>query len=137
MADTTLAQKALLHLRVTNELLKRADARNAQLQQKQAAYAAKIPVTVEALLAGERIYDSEKQAVAKALEDPGQCMDLLAKLAYHRSPSEVATLGKSAADVASSSPTITPRYVGEPVYDWDDTVAGRRFREILGVPLNT
>jgi hypothetical protein len=123
-----LMQNALRLARVTGELIKRAQLAKQAQEQQAASVASRVPATVEALLAGERIYPEQKEAVAKGLTNHGACLDMLAKLANHRNDSEVA-LGRT----VQSQPAVkkASHVCGASVVDYDSTEAGRRFRDIL------
>ena len=127
-APYPIMQMALQLARINGELLKRAQEKEAQHQQKMAAVAARIPATVDALMAGERIFAEDKQAVSQGLTDPVVALDLMAKLAYHRNGDEVTALGKT---VSAAAPTNRFRVCGAPVADYDELESGRKFRQAL------
>jgi hypothetical protein len=131
MGANPLAQKTLLFARVTGELLKRAQANEQQQLQKTAAVTAKIPAAVQALLDGERIYWEDKEAVAKACQSHEACLDLLTKLAFHRNTQEVSSLGHTAPGTETTQVKKASRVCGAQVVDWDETEAGRAFRDKL------
>jgi len=118
---STQAEKTLALINVTNELLKRAQAEKDAVRER-------IPRVVEALVENERIYENQKEAVAKSCEDPAQVLDMMVELACHRTAKEAEALGQPYKKEASAT---TSRTLGSPVHNWDETEAGRRFREAL------
>jgi len=123
------AQRMLSLVRVTNELMSRLQTKQAREQEVQAQLQQRIPQVVEALADNERILPQEKEAAAKALTDPLEALRLLENLAKHRTEKE-ASLGEP----YGGATTGKSRPLGGAVLDWDETEAGRRFREtFLGV----
>lgn len=123
----SIAEKTLTFLRCTGELLKRSQVEKTAAAQQREAVQAKIPAVVDALVAGERIYGHQKEAVAKALTDHGAALDLLADLAKHRNASEIPAIGTPSAGQTKSAAVNT----GGRISNHDETEAGRRFRERL------
>ena len=122
-------QKTVLFARVTGELMKRAQAADEARQKQAEAIAKQIPITVEALRAGERIMESEKEAVAQGLSDPITALDLMAKLAYHKNSDELRPTGGPAPGTQVKKASL--HMCGAPVADWDATEGGQAFRRIL------
>jgi hypothetical protein len=74
-----------------------------------------IPAAVKACLEQERIEPHQKEALAKALENPVRAMELVIKLAAHRNAAEMARLGTPVASKSASfdpSNSLTSGYVG-------------------------
>ena len=118
------AQRMLSLVRVTNELMTRLQTKQASEQEIQR----RIPQVIEALVDNERILPQEKEAAAQALTDHAEALRLLENLAKHRTEKE-ASLGEPYGGATSDR-----RPLGGAVLDWDETEAGRRFREaFLGV----
>lgn len=123
-------QKIVKLALVTNELMRRS-----QLQQ-QAKLAsveqvtASIPKAVKALVDHERIFPNQAEKVAEALNDHGQTLALLTAVAGHRNTAEQA-LGTPTKTAAA--PPTAARLPGQPVADYGQTSAGKRFEDrILG-----
>lgn len=74
-----------------------------------------IPEAVKACVENERIEPHQKEALAKALENPVRAVELVIKLAAHKNAAELARLGTPVATKAASyDPTnsLTSGYVG-------------------------
>jgi len=128
---TNFADKQLAYMRINNEICKRAQAKIADDRIKSAAIKEKIPVAVASLVKHERIFEHQKEAVARGCEDPLAVLDLLRDVAAHRNATEVSTLGSS---VPGNGQTKTAQAVapsGGRVADWDETEAGQRYRQRL------
>ena len=128
MSEKTAAQHMLALVNVTNELLRRFQEKTAKQESLQQAIRERIPEVVDALVQHERIFEHEKEAAARSLEDPLEALRLLEKLAKHRTEKEAAALGEP---YGSPTPTNTSRVLGSRVRNWDETEAGRAFREAL------
>lgn len=89
------------------------DAQNAQHEK----VAALIPSAVEACVENERVEPHQKEALAKALTDHAQAIELLTKLAAHRNSAELAPrlgtpVGQQKAASYDPSNSLTSGYVG-------------------------
>ena len=74
-----------------------------------------IPEAVKACLEHERIEPHQKEALAKALENPVRAMELVIKLAAHKNAAEMARLGTPVATKTAGydpSNSLTSGYVG-------------------------
>lgn len=76
-----------------------------------------IPEAVKACMENERIEPHQKEALAKALENPVRAMELVIKLAAHRNAAEMARLGTpvgASTKTAGYDPSnsLTSGYVG-------------------------
>jgi hypothetical protein len=74
-----------------------------------------IPEAVKVCLENERIEPQQKEALAKALENPVRAVELVIKLAAHRNAAEMARLGTPVASKSASydpSNSLTSGYVG-------------------------
>jgi hypothetical protein len=74
-----------------------------------------IPEAVKACVENERIEPHQKEALAKALENPVRAVELVVKLASHRNAAEMSRLGTPVAEKAASydpSNSLTSGYVG-------------------------
>lgn len=104
-------------------LAKAGDAIEKQAAQKQACDEL-IPAVVDALAEHGRIESHEKQAAAEVLADPVKALQLLIKVAGHRSDAEQLSLGrpeggvkKAAFNDAASSPFAGGRRSGNTLAD--------------------
>jgi hypothetical protein len=135
---STVGHKTLSLLRVTDELTKRCEAlatEKTAADQARKAAADAVGAAVEALVANGRIYAGQREKVAAALTGPSghaEAVRLLRDLADHRNTAEAGLGGPNGGTKSASARTSGVR--GDtPVTDWDDTDAGRKFREaILG-----
>ena len=131
MSNENLQQQLLTSLRVSSELMKRAQAAEEKLQKLASAINSEIPATVDALVSGGRITADEKDSVSHGLQDPVTGLQLMRKLAFHRNDKEtVEPIGKPVGK-GGQVKTANARYLGEHVADWDETNGGRAFRDIL------
>lgn len=97
------------------------------ITEKQAAAENKIPQVLETLVAHGRITPEQKTAAAALLRDPESCFDFIAALARHKSPSE---LGENiGVPVSGTVKTASTTPVGASPVDWDETEAGRQFKD--------
>lgn len=74
-----------------------------------------IPEAVKACLENERVEPHQKEALAKALENPVRTMELVIKLAAHKNAAEMARLGTPVATKTAGydpSNSLTSGYVG-------------------------
>jgi hypothetical protein len=74
-----------------------------------------IPEAVKACVENERIEPHQKEALAKALENPVRAVELVVKLASHRNAAEMSRLGTPVTEKAASydpSNSLTSGYVG-------------------------
>lgn len=117
---------------IMGELVRR---NHAQQQEKVASVSAvntAIPKAVKALVDNERIFSTQAEKVAEALHDHHKSLELLTAVAAHRNSAEQAlgTPTKTAAAAPGNKPNRIP---GQPVADYGQTDAGRRFEDrILG-----
>jgi hypothetical protein len=74
-----------------------------------------IPEAVKACLENERVEPHQKEAIAKALENPVRAMELVIKLAAHKNAAEMSRLGTPVATKTAGydpSNSLTSGYVG-------------------------
>jgi len=75
-----------------------------------------IPEAVKVCLENERIEPHQKEALAKALENPVRAVELVIKLAAHKNAAEMARLGTPVASTKAAgydpSNSLTSGYVG-------------------------
>ncbi len=123
------AQQLLQFVNISSEVMKRYQ-NDLQKQAGQIqAVKEKLPDLLQVMVDNERIAEHQKDAVAKAIENPVQCMELMTALAKHRNSSEVQTVGKPVGSTKSAS--TQKRVIGGKVTNWDDTAAGQEFRRSL------
>lgn len=123
------AQQLLQFVNISSEVMKRYQ-NNLQKQASQLqTVKEKLPELLQVMVDNERIAEHQKAAVAKAVEDPVQCMELMTALAKHRNSSEVRPMGTPVGQTKASSAKTRP--IGGRVTNWDDTDAGREFRQSL------
>lgn len=89
----TLPEKVVDFIGYADAALEKAAEFQQQVSTKQKAAEALIPAAVEALVANERIQPTEKAKAAEVLKDPVQVLEILTKVASHRNPAELSTLG--------------------------------------------
>jgi len=104
----TLAEKVLHQIRVSDTVLQKAASTEKEQQEKTAAITALIPSVVESLVQNERILPNQQEKLAEVLKDPVQTLDLLIKVAAHRTVDEVATLGHGVGEKTASANSHTP-----------------------------
>lgn len=126
----SFARKVVTLCQVTGELLKRAQAYNAEKRAQIESVKQKIPAAVDSLVTNERIFPHQKEAVAKGCEDHAKVLELLRDVAAHRSAGEIEKIG------SATNATVTKRAsasgpLGSHVADWDETEAGQRYRQRL------
>lgn len=132
MSINATAPKVLAYLRLANETARRLQDR----LEKDAAAAKnieeKVPEAVNALLENERIFGHQTQKVAEMISTSHEaCIDLIRDLAKHRNSSELEAIGTPGTKEKRAS---APHFAGARVADFDETEAGRIFREkLLGV----
>ena len=129
MSYNPRAEKLFAFVRVANEGLKRYQ----DLLEKQSAEKAAAKTlagqAVKACLDHERIYDHQKdQVMDKLASSHVACLEFIRDLAAHQNAGEVVSIGTP----VGSEKTASLRVVtGAQVADFDDTDAGRKFRERL------
>ena len=130
MSFNPKAEKLFAFVRVANEGLKRyQDLLEKQSAEKVAAQA-RAQEAVKACIDHERIYEHQKEAVMNKLASSHTaCLEFIRDLAAQRNASELDSIGTPVGNekTASARGAIT----GAQVADFDDTEAGKRFRERL------
>lgn len=97
---------------------------------KQAAVDVKLPHVLETLVVHGRITPEQKSAAAALIRNPDTVLDFIEALARHRTPTE---LSSSLGTPVSSGSGFKKVAVESTPIDWDETEAGRAFRQaILG-----
>lgn len=131
MANTSLQSRTLQYVRITGELLKRAQQDAQEKQAAAVALAKPIQDAVAALSAIEYIQPDQTAKVAEALaSSPLAAVELLRNFAQRVQTEKSASLGigvKSASAAAAEPAAIGP--VDARITDFDQTQAGREFRE--------
>jgi len=123
------AQQLLQFVSISNELMKRyKNTLEKQAAQKQ-AIEEKIPALLKIMVDNERIAEHQTDAIAKAAQDPVQCLEVIAALAKHRSSSELQPIGTAVGQAKAANERTRP--IGGVVTNWDETEAGQEFRRAL------
>jgi hypothetical protein len=123
------AQQMLQFIGVTSEIMKRyKNTVEKQAAQKQAV-AEKIPALLNIMVENDRIAEHQKDAIAKAAQDPVKCIEVMAALAKHRNSSEMQPVGTAVGQAKAAN--VKKRAIGGVVTNWDDTEAGQEFRRAL------
>jgi hypothetical protein len=123
------AQQMLQFIGVTSEIMKRyKNTVEKQAAQKQAV-AEKIPALLNIMVENDRIAEHQKDAIAKAAQDPVQCIEVMAALAKHRNSSEMQPVGTAVGQAKAAN--VKKRAIGGVVTNWDETEAGQEFRRAL------
>lgn len=91
--DMTLPEKVVEYVGYTGAVIEKAAAQENRLKAQRAKVAALIPAAVNALVANGRIREDQCTKAAEALADPVQALELLTKVAAHRTADELAQLG--------------------------------------------
>lgn len=84
----TLPEKVIEQIGYSSAALEKAARDQQVLETTRTKVAALIPQVVDALVAGERIREDQREKAAKALADPVQALELLIKVAGHRNTGE-------------------------------------------------
>jgi hypothetical protein len=129
MSYNPKAEKLFAFVRVANEGLKRyQDILEKQSAEKTAAQ--KLAATaVNACVDHERIFGHQKETVMNKLASSHTaCLEFIRDLAAHRTSSELDSIGTP---VGSEKTASYRPSTGAAVADFDDTEAGRKFRERL------
>jgi len=130
MAYNPKAEKLFAFVRVANEGLQRYQ----NILEKQSASlsaAQKMAATaVKACVDHERIFEHQKEAVmSKLASSHVACLEFIRDLAAHRTSNELGSIGTP---VGQTEKSANFRAVtGAQVADFDETEAGRKFRERL------
>ena len=134
MADPNpYAQKLVTFCQVTGELLKRAQALQEEKRANDEIVKRLIPEAVNSLVTNERIFEHQKEAVAKGCEEHGKVLELLRDVAAHRTAGEVEKIGSVVEGGGGQVKTASRQPLGGRVANWDDTESGQRFRQrVLG-----
>lgn len=93
IANLTLPEKVIEHVKVSAVLSDKATAAARIAQEKQAAVKALINDVCDAMVQNERVEASQRDKLAALLEDPVEVLKILQKTAGHRNTSEATTLG--------------------------------------------
>jgi len=120
----------LQYMRVTNEILKRAQVAQQEKTATANAIAELAPVAVDALIANERLLPHQRDEVIKAASQPPQALALLRDLAPHRTDRELEKIGHEVGD-SKGGQIKRSTTVGRPVADFDTTPGGQQFRQRL------
>jgi hypothetical protein len=123
------AQQLLQFIGVTSELMKRYKNTIEKQAAQKKAVEEKIPALLKIMVDNDRIAEHQKDAIAKAANDPVQCIEVMAALAKHRNSSELQPIGTAVGQAKAASANKRP--IGGVVTNWDDTVAGQEFRRAL------
>jgi len=132
MSTNSNAPKVLAALRASNEISKRFQEKVAADQAKEAQVKEALPEAVAACVDNERIYGDQSEKVAAALGDPetghAACLTFIRDLAKHRTAEEVSSIGTPVGQEKTASARGA---TGSRVADFDETDAGRAFRDRL------
>lgn len=123
------AQQLLQFVTVSNELMKRYKTTLEKQAAQKKAIDEKIPALLTVMVENERIAEHQKDAIAKAAQDPVACLEVMAALAKHRNSSELQPMGKAVGQAKAANTQKRP--IGGVVTNWDETDAGREFRRDL------
>ena len=91
---STPAERVLQHVEITHAAMEKAAAFQTAVQQKQAAAAARIDAVCDALIANDRVRGDQRAKLAEALSDHASSLELMEKLAAHKTPADAARLGQ-------------------------------------------
>jgi hypothetical protein len=83
-----LPSKVVDYISVTSIALEKAAEETTVKEAQEAKIASLIPAAVDALIAGERITEDQREKAAQLLSDPVQTIELLTKVATHSNASE-------------------------------------------------
>jgi hypothetical protein len=121
-------EKLLAHLRVTNEIAKRAQDMIEKSAAEKTAAESLIPEVIDALVTNERIRDDQREVVREKLAgDPMAALELLREVAKHRNAAEIGAIGTPVSTKAASA----RRASDAPVADYDETPGGQAFKSRL------
>jgi len=114
-SNNALVQKIVDYIGYSDAAMTKAAAVLAERDEQAEKLAHLIPEAVKACVEHERIEPHQKEALAKALANPVQAMELVIKLAAHRNAAEMSRLGTPVAEKSAGyDPTnsLTSGYVG-------------------------
>lgn len=130
MSNKTLQQKVIEQIAWSSAALDKAETVLAEKQAVQQKYAELIPAVVDALARNERIDEHEKSAAADMLQDPIKALEILEKVAEHRTGAETGQLGTPTGNVKTASyNSLTSPFAGVPTSN--EKESDRRYREAL------
>jgi|TARA_B100000809_G_C15032716_1_gene492567 hypothetical protein len=130
MSDKTLQQKVIEQIAWSSAALDKAETALADKQASAQKCAGLIPAVVDALARNERIEEHEKASAADMLQDPAKVLEILEKVAEHRSSAELGQLGTPEGTVKSASyNSLTSPFAGVPTSQ--EKESDRRYREAL------
>lgn len=118
MADTSnpLVQNIVDYIGFSDAAMTKAAALVKEREEQAEKLAHLIPEAVKVCVENERIEPHQKEALAKALENPVRAVELVIKLAAHKNAAEMSRLGTpvAATKTAGYDPTnsLTSGYVG-------------------------
>ena len=114
--NNALVQKMVDYIGYSDAAITKAAAVIAERDAQSEKLARLIPAAVQACVEHERVEPHQKEALAKALSNPVQAMELVIKLAAHRNAAEMSRLGTpvAATKTAGYDPanSLTSGYVG-------------------------
>ena len=130
MASKTLQQKVIEQIAWSSAALDKAESALSEKQAMEQKCAELIPAVVDALARNERIDEHEKQAAADMLQDPVKALEILEKVAEHRTGTESGQLGTPTGNVKTASyNSLTSPFAGVPTSS--EKESDRRYREAL------
>lgn len=130
MSNKTLQQKVIEQIAWSSAALDKAETSLAQKQAMEQKYAELIPAVVDALAKNDRIEEHEKSAAADMLLDPVKALEILEKVAEHRTSAETGQLGTPTGTVkAASYNSLASPFAGVPTSN--EKESDRRYREAL------
>lgn len=130
MSNKTLQQKVIEQIAWSSAALDKAETTLAEKQAVEQKYAKLIPAVVDALAKNDRIEEHEKTAAAEMLHDPIKALEILEKVAEHRTGAESGQLGTPTGTVKSASyNSLTSPFTGVPTSS--EKESDRRYREAL------
>ena len=130
MSNKTLQQKVIEQIAWSSAALDKAETSLAEKQAMEQKYAELIPAVVDALAKNERIEEHEKAAAADMLQDPLKALEILEKVAEHRTSAETGQLGTPTGTVkAAGYNSLNSPFAGVPTSN--EKESDRRFREAL------
>lgn len=111
-----LAQKIVDYIGFSDAAMTKAAAVIDTQRSQAEKVAALIPTAVQTCVENERIEPHQKEALAKALQDPVRAVELVIKLAAHKNAAEVARIGTPVASTKTAgydpAGSLTSGYVG-------------------------
>lgn len=130
MSNRTIQQKVIEQIAWSSAALDKAETALAEKQAMEQRYAELIPAVVDALAKNERIDEHEKSAAAEMLLDPIKALEILEKVAEHRTGNEAGQLGTPTGNVKTASyNSLTSPFAGVPTSG--EKESDRRYREAL------